>query len=238
MKMLKKIYYHIIDYLLPKRCFSCAELTQDANSFCANCWKEFNFINSPFCKRCGREFALDLAEDQECLKCISHSPHFDKARSLFKFDEYSKNIIHAFKYYDKTILAKSFAEMMVARYHNDIIQNDIIVPVPMHRLKRLFRMYNPAQILAQELHQIINLPIEMNVLVKTKWTKPQTTLSRKARLKNINGSIRIENIEKIKGKKVILIDDVITTSTTIDLCAKLLKKAGAKEVIALSIAVT
>jgi predicted amidophosphoribosyltransferase len=78
----------------------------------------------------------------------------------------------------------------------------------------------------------------MDVLVKTKWTKPQTTLSRKARLKNIAGSIKIENISKIKGKKVILVDDVVTTATTVDLCSRLLKKAGAKEVVVLSIAVT
>ena len=236
--MLKKIYHYIIDYLLPKRCFSCAELTQDANSFCANCWKDLNFINSPFCKCCGREFALDLVGQQECLKCISHPPFFHKARSLFKFDEYSKHIIHAFKYYDKTILAKSFAEMLVARYQDDLVESEVILPVPMHRFKRLFRMYNPAQILAQELHKIINVPIHMGVLVKIKWTKPQTTLSRKARLKNIAGSIKIENISKIKNKKIILIDDVVTTGTTVDLCAKLLKKAGAKEVIVLSVAST
>ncbi len=236
--MLKKIYHHIINYLLPKRCLSCSSLTQDANSFCGNCWKNLNFINSPFCKCCGREFALDLSEQQECLKCISHPPSFDKARALFKFDEHSKHIIHAFKYYDKTILAKSFAEMLSSRYSYDIAESDIIVPVPMHRFKRLFRMYNPAQILAQELHLAINLPIQMNVLVKTKWTKPQTTLSRKARLKNIAGSIKIENLSKIKGKKVILIDDVITTGTTVSLCSRLLKKAGAKEVVVLSIAAT
>lgn len=236
--MLKKIYHHIIDYLLPKRCFSCAELTQDANSFCGNCWKNLNFINAPFCKCCGQEFALDLVDQQECLKCISRSPKFEKVRSLFKFDEHSKKIIHAFKYYDKTILGQSFAEMLSSRYRKDISESDVIVPVPMHRFKRLFRMYNPAQVLASELHQAINLPVYMDVLVKIKWTKAQTTLSRKARLKNIAGSIKIENISKVEGKKVILVDDVVTTGTTVDLCARLLKTAGAKEVVVLSIAAT
>lgn len=236
--MLQKLYHHIIDYILPKRCIACANLTQDSGSFCSSCFKNLNFISPPFCACCGREFALNLPDHQKCLSCLKTAPPFNKARFLFKFDEYSKKIIHSFKYYDKTIFAQYFAEMLVARYLHDIKDFDAIVPVPMHRYKRLLRMYNPAQELAGAISKIINLPIYSDILCKTKWTRAQTTLSRKARLDNIRGSIAIKNAHCIKNKKIILVDDVITTGATIGLCAKLLKKAGAKEVVVLSIAAT
>lgn len=236
--MLQKIYHNIIDYLLPKRCLACANLTQEANSVCGSCFKDLNFIAAPFCACCGREFALDLPGNQKCLSCIEKAPSFDRSRSLFKFDEYSKKIIHSFKYYDKTILARYFADMLVARYQSELTGSDVIVPVPMHRFKRLFRMYNPAGELASAIGKVIDLPIYNDILVKTKWTRAQTSLSRKGRAENIKGSLALKNIDQIKNKRIILVDDVITTGATIGLCARLLKKAGAKEVVVLSIAAT
>lgn len=234
--MFYKIYKSIINYLLPKRCFSCTELIQDDNGFCGNCWKDLNFINNPFCIRCGKEFELKIKGVSECVSCLAKRPIFDKSRSIFKFDEYSKTIVHAFKYFDKTILADYFAEMLFLRYKDDLKIADFIIPVPMHRFKRLLRMYNPPQVIAKSLSKKLDIPVIPDVLEKTKWTKAQTTLSRKARLSNINGSISITNIDKVKDKIIILIDDVITTGSTVNHCSKILKKGGAKEVIVLSIA--
>jgi len=236
--MLYAVYKHIIDYILPKRCMACAELTQDGGGFCSSCWREFEFITKPFCISCGRSFALDIAEGHICLGCLKAKPHYDSARSLFKFNAISKKVIHAFKYYDKTILATNFAEMLCLRYMDEISDANLIIPVPMHKLKRLMRMYNQAALLASAIGAYLQKPVSFNILKKTKWTKPQTLLPRKSRLTNIAGSIAIENSDNVIGKNIILIDDVMTTGTTISLCAKLLKKAGAKKIVVLCIAST
>jgi len=236
--MLYKIGRHILDYILPQRCFSCSELSQDSGGFCGKCWSDLDFITDPLCEVCGRKFTLDLEHNQTCLACIKSRPSYDNARAIFKFDDNSKNLIHAFKYYDKTILARKFAEMMSARYSNQMIDADLIVPVPMHKIKRLMRMYNQAGILALELSRAIQKPIAQDVLVKRKWTSPQTLLSYKARLKNISGSILVKNEHAIRGKKIILVDDVMTTGTTVSLCSSELKKAGAAAVFVACIAST
>lgn len=234
--MISSVYKYIIDYILPKRCFSCMELIQDDNGFCGTCWKDLNFITSPFCNRCGKEFELEFTGYSECLACINKLPEFTSSRSLLKFDEHSKNLVHAFKYYDKTILADCFASMLYARYKNDLQNADIIIPIPMHRIKRLLRMYNTAQLLGKSISAISDLPVYCDILYKTKWTKSQSSLSRKQRLTNINGSMLLKNAEKIKGKNIVLIDDVITTGATVNYSSKLLKKAGVKDIIVLSIA--
>lgn len=226
------------EYILPRRCFACSEFIQGEGGFCGSCWQKFNFITYPFCVKCGREFEIRTAEGyNECLGCISSPPSFDRARSIFKFDENSKNIIHAFKYYDKTTLATHFAKMLCERYADEISGTSMIIPVPMYRFKRLFRMYNPPQIIAEAMGKKAKIQVVSDLLTKVKWTKSQTSLTRKARIANISSSIGIHDGNRVKGKRVILVDDVITTGTTINHCAKILKKAGAKEVIAMSIAI-
>lgn len=217
---------------------SCATLTQDGGGFCNLCWQEMEFITHPMCISCGRNFTLNITDGYACLGCISNPPYYDMARALFKFGAVSKKVIHAFKYYDKTILAKHFADMLCNRYSKEIYDADVIIPVPMHKFKRLMRMYNQAAVLASAVGINIKKPIYFDVLQKTKWTKPQTLLPRKTRMSNINGSIEVKNIHHVKDKNIILIDDVMTTGTTVSLCSKLLKKAGARKVVVLCISST
>ena len=236
--MLRSLYKNIIDYILPTRCFSCASLVQGESGFCSQCWQSFNFISKPFCGCCGRSFTINLDHQAMCGNCIKSPPSYDMARSLFKFDETTKKLIHSFKYYDQTILGTKFARMLVARYGRELDGADLIIPVPMHKLKRLLRMYNQAGVLAVAIGKETGKRVEQGLLKKTKWTKPQTYLQRAQRLKNIAGSISLVDASVVDGKKVILVDDVITTGTTLNACARILKKAGAKAVIAISIAST
>lgn len=228
----------IIDYLFPPRCYSCYELNVVVDGFCGECWTKFNFISRPYCVVCGTMFNICVLEDQVCAKCLTWQPHYDKSRSLMKFDEYSKHVVHAFKYYDKTNLAKTFSKLICNRYISEIKDVDVVIPVPMHKLKRLFRMYNHAHLLALEISKTINKPLCWNVLIKSKWTKSQTTLTKAQRLKNLAGSITLKLPEIIKNKKVLLVDDVKTTGATINKCSKILKQGGASEVYVVTIAMT
>ena len=142
------------------------------------------------------------------------------------------------KYYDSTFIASNFAKIIV-NMHKDIMLNvDFVIPVPMHKWKRLFRLYNQSQILASALAQEAKIKMLPDVLMKIKHTKSQTGLSKKQRQENLKGSIAVVKKEVIKGKKVILVDDVMTTGSTVDLCAATLKKAGAKEVVVVCVART
>jgi ComF family protein len=158
---------------------------------------------------------------------------------LLRFDANSKKIIHALKYYDKNFVSEIISKMLVNYYKQPITNADLIIPVPMHRIKRLSRLYNHAQILAESIASLVEKKIIPDILLKTKNTKSQTGLARKYRMDNLSDSIAVvANKQKIHGKKILLVDDVMTTGSTVNLCARQLKKAGAKEVVVLCIART
>lgn len=219
---------------MPARCIDCSEFVSNENSFCSNCWQKYKFIEDPICKKCGRPFDIEI--QSECLGCIKTKPKFDESRSIFKFDENSKKLIHNFKYHDKTLLSKFFSSQICSKFSDIIFESDLVTCVPMHKYRRLFRLYNHSQILSKDVAQRSNKAFLPDLLIKTRHTVSQTSLSKTQRRKNIVGSISVREKYDIKGKKIILVDDVITTNTTVDLCAKLLKRAGASKVSVLSIA--
>ncbi len=131
-----------------------------------------------------------------------------------------------------------FAKLIVARYKKEIQEVDLVIPVPMHRIKRIFRQYNSAQILAKDISDLLKIPMVPDVLIKTKWTKPQTKLSKYEREKNLSGSLVFNMKRIVKGMKILLIDDVRTTGTTCNTCARLLKTAGATSVKLVTVGAT
>ncbi|MFY9590182.1 ComF family protein [Rickettsia endosymbiont of Halotydeus destructor] len=233
-----KFYNYLIDYILPSRCLACSEILNSKGEFCSSCWGKLDFIAKPYCSSCGRKLEIAILENFCCTRCYHNKPNYDLARSLLKFNEYSKKIIHQFKYQDKTVFAKTFAKLLCNRYAKEIENIDLIVPVPMNRFKRLLRMYNPAHILAQEIAKITGKNIKADTLIKAKWTKSQTFLSKKQRVNNIKNSIKFNKKYEIAKQKILLIDDVITTGTTIYECSKILRKAGANSIYVMTIAMT
>ncbi|MFK8039943.1 MAG: ComF family protein [Rickettsiaceae bacterium] len=217
----------IINYILPPRCLFCFDFTTYDDGFCGSCFSKFDFITKPYCLICGFRFTVNYDQDLLCGRCSSNPPDFDKLRSLYKFDEYSKKIIHNFKYHDKTGLAKIFAKLFYNRYKDEFHDIDIVIFVPMHWLKRLFRMYNQSHLLAREIANKLNKPLVSSLLNKTNFTKSQTFLSKVQREQNIKNSIRYNNKYDVRGMHILLVDDVTTTRTTINECSKILKKAGA-----------
>lgn len=233
MKLVKKI----LDYIFPNRCLSCKAFVQEKSSFCSDCWDEFHFIKEPYCYICSYQLEKSNAvANQVCLSCMKSRPSFEFARCLLKYDESSKKLIHNLKYYDNTNLAKPLSKMLITKYIEDIQDIDIVIPVPMNRFKRIKRLYNHAQLIAEEVSRLIGKKARSDILLKVKNTKPQTVLSKENRLKNLAGSMSIAKGQSIQGKKILLIDDVMTTGSTAEAASKLLKKEGAKSVILLCIA--
>lgn len=238
LKTLSVIYKTIIDYILPPRCFSCKELTFCNDGFCAPCFNKLNFVTTPHCSICGYALTISVLDNMICGKCLFEKPVYDKARSLLKFDQNSQKLIHNFKYYDDTSAAELFAKLLYTKYKTELFDIDYIVPVPMHKLKRLIRMYNQAQILAKELSLISSKPLRNDILNKTKFTKSQARLSKIERQRNLIDSIKIRSNINLKDKSILIVDDVMTTGSTVSKCAQILKKAGAKKIYIVTIAMT
>ncbi|MDX1924752.1 MAG: ComF family protein [Rickettsiaceae bacterium] len=170
------------------------------------------------------------------MGCLHKKPDYDMSRSLLRYDDNAKSIIFNFKYNDKTYLSNFFVKMMIAKYSSLIEDVDIITYVPMHKFKRIFRLYNQAWVLANAVAKASNKKLRPNLIIKKRNTKSQTTLSKTLRKTNLIDNFEVRT--RLDGLKILLIDDVITTGSTVNYCAKALKKQGAQKVYILSIAKT
>ncbi len=228
-----------LNYFFPQRCLICYCFIQnDMPGLCPDCWLKINFITLPMCQRCGRPLPYDCGDNIICIKCYYNAPNYNILRALLIFNENSKSLIYAFKYYDRSSVACVLAQLLYTRYKHEIAIADYIIPVPIHKIKRLLRGYNQTQILGKYLSNISKLPLRSDILLKHKWTKSQTSLTKKNRAKNIKGSFKVCKPQELKNKKVILLDDVITTGATIDVCTKLLKESGVQNITVLCVAST
>ena len=236
--MLAKFITKAISYLFPEFCLLCRNEELESIGVCFECFNRLNIINEPLCSRCGRLMPFDIQGGKTCIRCLTNKLYFDRARSLFVFDEKSKIMVYNLKYNDKTNVSKLVMRILFTKYSQEIEDYDCIIPVPMHRLKRLFRFYNQAQVLSQDLASISKKKIYTDVLVKCKWTKSQTKLKKRSREQNLKGSFSVAKPSKIIDKNIILVDDVITTSATIESCSKALKNSCAKKVFVLAMAMT
>ncbi len=209
-------------------------------SICAKCWEKVNFISNPQCEICGLPFDFAAANGSVCAECIREQPKFSKARAVFLYDDASRAMITSFKYKDRIENRIAYAKWM-ARVGADMLSDaDFLIPVPLHFGKLLVRKYNQAGILAHELAKISGKRIIVTGLIRRKYTKTQAGFNRRLRFKNIGGAFKVNpQYQSIfNDKKILLIDDVITTGATANECAKILLKAGAAKVEVLTLAKT
>jgi len=224
----------LFDLLLPPRCASCQDIVLENKTLCGPCWIDANFISAPFCACCGLPFEIDVADGALCLNCSKRPPPFTQTRCVFAYDDFSKGMILSFKHGDRCDLAPTFAQMM-ARSGTDLIAaTDLILPIPLHWRRLGMRRYNQAGLLANEISKITHIPTCPNTLKRIRHTQTQGHLSRMARQRNLQGAFKVE--KNIKGKSILLIDDVLTTGSTLINATNTLLKAGAIEVRCLTIA--
>jgi ComF family protein len=167
------------------------------------------------------------------------SPYINRCHSSLFYNNFTKDAIHRFKFEDKSYLYRTFHSYMLKTVeNNNIADYDVIIPVPVHWRKEAIRGYNQAYLLAKPLAMKVNKPILKDCLVKSKWTREQNTLSAYERKRNLLGSFKVRNRERILGKRILLIDDIFTTGSTLKACSEALIKAGAGSVTALTLTST
>ena len=201
--------------------------------FCQRCWSRISPIPSPVCPRCARPFAspssLSHSPNHECGDCRRRPPFYDHARTPYAYQSPIMEAIGLLKYKGKIQLAPLLAEL-IARTGPPVVTIDAIVAVPLHPVRLREREFNQSLLLARSLGKRWNLPVLTNVLLRTKLTPRQTSLSRRARLTNLRKCFAVRRPAAIEGKTILVVDDVFTTGTTVNECAKTLRKAGAQSV--------
>jgi len=227
---------HILDCLLPPRCLLCGTVLNGEAGLCPECFNKIDFISAPYCPRCGRPYSN--AEQGLCGPCLKEKhPLFRMSRSAYRYTDDSKPLILAFKFYDKTENAPVLAQMMY-RAGADIFSAgvDVIIPIPLHFSRLIKRRYNQSALLAKYLGRLSGVTVDYTSVLRHRQTRPQVEFSGRARIKNVKDAFRVKRPERIKGKRILLIDDVMTTGSTLRECALALKKAGAVSVDTLTIA--
>ena len=213
---------------------------------CADCSGTYMAVESPMCSTCGIVFKSREGEDHDCGECLNAPKRFGIARSAGMYDKVLMAAIHCFKYKEKIQLARPLGVLLFmafSRYWNKGNIN-LIVPIPLHNRKLRSRGFNPSFLLVNEWNfftKALNgalsvIPVAEDVLVRKRWTEPQTGLGRKDRLQNIKNAFDVSDYSKVKGKKILLVDDVYTTGATANECAKVLMRAGAANVDVLTLA--
>ncbi len=210
-------------------CECCGKDVFKGERFCEDCFKKLPFNNECYCRICGRK----ENQDNACIDCKTHGAEFEKARSVFDYKDDVVHLIHSFKN-GRRYLASLFADYLKEIYIKEFSFADFITFTPMYIKDEKRRGYNQAKLLADELSKRVNTPV-VELLQKVKKTKMQKTLSRKEREKNLVSCFKVVKREGCKGKKILLIDDVMTTGSTINVLSKKLKESGALAVYVLTI---
>lgn len=234
-KIMKTIN-NVEDFLFkPYSCMFCGDECDDEEfRMCSYCKDKLNFTKDKYCKKCGAKLSGDY---DYCIECKSLVHEFDKARSVFVYDENSAPAILKFKYGGKKTFALPLAKFLLKRFSECDIICDILTFVPMPEDREKQRGYNQSFELCREFSALSGIPF-FQTLERVKHVERQATLGKQERRKNMEGSFGILDKKTVKGKHVLLIDDVVTTGATADECSKTLLKAGAKSVSVLSLAKT
>lgn len=202
------------------------------------CWNAIHFISDPICVRCGVPLEYAPGGMQQCTECLRHPPAFTAALAAMRYDKTSKNLILKLKYQDETSLAKTFGTWLRRTAGPVLPQVDYIIPVPLHYYRFLGRRYNQAALLAGALARASDTPWLPDALHRIRPTQRQTALKGIARRRNVEGAFAVHprHAEPLRGKTVLLVDDVFTTGATLNECTKALHQAGVRDVFVVTLA--
>ncbi|MEE8187831.1 MAG: ComF family protein [Kiloniellales bacterium] len=227
-----------LNAILPPRCLSCGVTVDALGRLCADCWERADFLTPPVCAACGFPFAFDLGPETLCGACLRETPVFARARAVLRYGETSRRLLLGFKYADRTEGAAAYGAWLARAGAELLAEADMVAPVPLHWRRLFGRRYNQAALLARALEGQCEAPVVPDLLLRRRATRSQARLSPEARRRNVAGAFAVNPARAalIDGRRVLLVDDVLTTGATVSACARTLKRAGAAAVDVLVLA--
>ena len=216
----------ILDFALPPRCAGCGVVVQDVHSFCAECWGQIDFLGETGCGVCG--LPLEATEATTCGICLAKPPRIARTRAAVAYGDLTRGLAIRLKSGRKVAVART-----MARYMGPLVANGgdpVLIPVPLHRFRLWMRGFNQSALVARELSRRLELRTEPLALKRVKRTPALRGMSPMQRRKTVSGAFIVRNKAAVEGKTVILIDDVLTTGSTAEACARTLQRAGAARV--------
>ncbi|UCB51863.1 MAG: ComF family protein [Candidatus Zixiibacteriota bacterium] len=232
----------ILDFIYPQACPICRNsLKREEADVCEECWKALALLPSPYCPYCAS--FLENQDDITNHQCPNLSRPRDRrilaVRSLGTFDDHYQKLVHRLKYDKKIPLGRRLARKLgeSIKQERSFPGCDMVIPVPLHRARHRARGLNQSEVLAEGISRVTDIPSGKNILRRKKNTKDQTYLNAQQRAENVKGAFVVTQPEKINSKRVILVDDVMTTGATLNECARVLLDSGAEDVFAVTLAV-
>src|SRR5712672_842311 len=218
-----------LDLGLPPLCPACRGLLGDDGGLCAACWSRLSFIARPYCERLGTPFGYDPGPGVLSTEAVSHPPAFGRARAAVRYDDVASALVHALKYGDRLDLAPIMGRWMAHAGRELTAQADLLVPVPLHWRRQWARRFNQAATLARSISEASGVPVLDDALKRVRATPQQVGLNRTDRASNMQGAFQVpeDRQSSVFGKRLILIDDVLTSGATVDTCTRALLRAGA-----------
>lgn len=244
--MVKYIKEGLLNLIFPLDCRICEKPIRESKgySICEDCFKDIKLIDRPYCVKCGKPFLIStdlFKQDREilCVDCKRKKYSFEFARSVGVYHGILKECIHLFKYYGEKKLAGPLGKLLI----DYLVKNqefkkviDLIIPVPLHKNDLKGRGFNQSILLSRTIGNYFSIPVKEEILIKKKLTSSQVNLSKKEREKNILRAFSVERTEEIKDKNILILDDIFTTGSTVEECARELKKAKARNIFVLTLA--
>jgi len=227
----------LLDAILPPVCLRCQSPVADPGTLCPDCWSKIAFVSAPLCATCGRPFEIDPGAQMVCGACLASPPRYGRARAVLRYDDETKPLILRFKHGDRLEGAPAFARWL-ARAGAELLEGaDLLVPVPLHRWRLAARRYNQAAVLAQALVPLVGVACVPDLLVRRRHSPSQGHLGPDARRRNVAGAFVLppRNLARTEGRRIVLIDDVMTTGATVNECARVLLRGGAAAVDVLTL---
>ncbi len=236
----KSLFSSSLDLILPHICPACEQPVSARGLLCTACFPRLTQIAEPLCRCCGVPFESREQANRQgfCPHCEAEHPAFHRARSVFLYDDASKNLVLPLKHADRTDLAASLAPFLQRAGREFWPECDLILPVPLHRSRLIERRFNQSALLARRLGRLVGRKVLADGLVRIKRTRPLGDLGRAERAEELDGSVivnpRWQNA--FRGKHIVVVDDVMTSGATVQACALALRGAGAAKIDAVAVA--
>ena len=233
-----RLWRGLVDAVTPSLCLLCGTPAGEAASLCVSCWDKLQHLDEPVCNALGTPFAYDQGPTAVSAQALADPPAWDRARAAVLFADEAARLVHALKYQDRPEAGLLMSRMMARAGRRLIAEADLLLPVPLHRLKLWQRRFNQSAFLAQRISRLSGKAWRSDVLLRARRTRPQVGLDQAGRQRNVKGAFQLhpDRQPAIAGKAILLIDDVRTTGATAEACALALKTAGAGRVDLLTFA--